>query len=129
MAPYFRLQWKIDAVEEQGVDIPMMNDRKNFCLSYHFKGVCNLHCGGRHPHRTMSQAEMGKMSTWKDRFCGADSASPIQTVDAGYYGSVVSASTALTTRSRWTRRGRGGSGRYWQRSPEGFTEDMVAVKG
>ena len=73
MAPYFRLQWKIDAVEEQGVDIPMMNDRKNFCLSYHFKGVCNLHCDVRHSYCTMFQADIGQMSIWKYRFCGADS--------------------------------------------------------
>ena len=54
VAPGFCLQREIDAAEYWGVDTPLKYDGRQFCLSYHLKGVCNSHCGGRHSNRTMS---------------------------------------------------------------------------
>ena len=65
VAPGFRLRQDIDAAVDQVVEITLTDNGRHFCLSYHLKGVCNLHCAGRHFHRTMYQAEMGQLSAWK----------------------------------------------------------------
>ena len=124
VAPSFFLWRAINTKVYQGVDTPLTDEDHHFCLTYHFKSVCNSHCGGRHSHHTMSQADMGRMSTWKDSFCGDE-----YTVDAGENGSVVSAFTALTNRSFRNRGERGSSGGHWQRSPDGATVYTSAVKG
>ena len=113
---------------EEGIDIPSMDDGRHFFLSYRLKGVCKSHCGGRNSLRTMSQAEMGRMSTWKYRFCGADTNPPVQTVEARDYVRVSSAPMALTTWIRRTHGGRGTRYRHWQQAPDIATADTVAVK-
>ena len=72
----FRIHRAIDAAVEEGIDIPIRDDSHHFCLSYHLKGVCNLNCGGRHSHRTMSQGKIGRMTEWRNIFCKENATTP-----------------------------------------------------
>ena len=56
VAPGFFLQRAINAAADQGVEITLIDNRLHFFLSYHLKGVCNSHCGGRNSNHIMSQS-------------------------------------------------------------------------
>ena len=71
---------------------------------------------------------MGRILMWKDCFCGDDSASSVQVMDTGEYGSMVSSSSALTNQSRRTRGGKGDSGGHWRGAPDRATVDTAEVK-
>ena len=81
--PGFRIQTAIDEAEANGFNIPQMDNRCHFCLSYNFKGVCNTYFGGRKSHRPLSQSKFGRIGKWQDRYCVRDEAPPVQEVDTG----------------------------------------------
>ena len=58
-----------------------MDNSRQFFLSYHIKGLCNTHCGGKHSHRPLSQIEFRRLGEWRDRYCGGDEAPPVREVD------------------------------------------------
>ena len=61
IGPGFRILTAIYKAEANGVNIPQMYNGRHCCLSYHIKGVCNTHCGGRHLHIPLSQIEFGRL--------------------------------------------------------------------
>ena len=79
----FRIRTAIDAAAVDGVDIPQTDNSRQFCLSYHLKGVCSTHCGGRHSHRLLSQNEFGRLGEWRDCYCVGYEAPPVREVDTG----------------------------------------------
>ena len=62
---------------------PLTDDSCHFFLSYHLKGVCNRHCGGRHLHIPLSQSEFGRLGEWRECFYSRDEAPPLREVDTG----------------------------------------------
>ena len=68
VAPGFRLLQAINDAAEEGVEIPLADESRHFCLSYHLIGVRKSNCGGCHSDRTMSQGNMGWMMAWKEHF-------------------------------------------------------------
>ena len=72
IGPGFRIRKTIDAAAADRVDIPKTDNGRQFYLSYHLKGVCNLHCGGRHLHRPLSQSKFGRLVEWCGRYCGGN---------------------------------------------------------
>ena len=64
---------------------------------------------------------MGQMLTWKYHFCGANCSPPVQVVDAGNYGSMVSASSTITNKIHQKHGEIGGQGGHWQRASYGAT--------
>ena len=83
IGPGFIIQTAIDESAANGVDTPLTDDDRHFCLSYQLKSVCYTHCGGRHLHIPLSQSEFGRLGKWRDCFCGKDKAPPVQEVDIG----------------------------------------------
>ena len=81
IGPGFRIWTAIDAAAASRVDIPQTENGRHFYLSYHLKGVCNTHCGGRHFHRPMSQSKFGRIVEWHNRYCGGDKAPLVQEID------------------------------------------------
>ena len=61
VGPGFRIRTDIDATATEGVDIPQIDNGRHFCLLYQLKGVCNIHCGGRHLHGPLSKSEFGML--------------------------------------------------------------------
>ena len=56
IVPGFRILTAINKAAANGVDITLTDDDCHFFLSYLLKGVCNMHCGGWHLHRPLSQS-------------------------------------------------------------------------
>ena len=70
--PGFWIRTAIGKAAANGVYIPQTDNGRHFCLSYHLKGACNTHCGGRQLHRPLSQSEFGRLGEWRDRYCGRE---------------------------------------------------------
>ena len=43
IGPGFRIRTSIDKVAGNGVEIILTDDGCHVCISYHLKGVCNMH--------------------------------------------------------------------------------------
>ena len=93
----------INEAAGQGCDIPVTDDGRNFCLSFHLKGVCNMHCGVHHSYIPLYQSEFERLSEWHNRFCVGHEMPTVQEVDTG---SLSQASTLSdrTNRNRGSRR-------------------------
>ena len=61
IGPGFSIRTAIDEAEANRVNIPLKDYSCHFFLSYHLKGVCKTHFGGRNLHRTLSQSEFGRL--------------------------------------------------------------------
>ena len=77
----FWIQTEIKEAAANGVDIPHKDNRRQFFLSYHIKGVCNTHCGSQHLHIPLSQSKFGRLGKWSDHYCVGDESPPVQEVD------------------------------------------------
>ena len=104
-----RIRLIINVAADEGVEIPSTGDVCHFCLSYHFKGVCNSKCSGHHSHRTMLQGNMGWMAEWRNRF-SAEGATPppVNVVETDLYvgGTSIASSMSSQIRLSWGGRGR-----------------------
>ena len=101
IGPGFRIRTAIDEAEANGVNTPLTEDRCNFCLLYHLKGVCNTHFGGWHSNILLYQSEFGRLGEWIDRFCGGYEAPLVREVDTcgQIQASTLSAQTGRPRRS------------------------------
>jgi hypothetical protein len=69
IAPGRNLGMCIRTAATAGDRVPLTDDgRRSFCLAYHFVGRCNLNCGGRASHRTLTRAEEQRLAAWKIRW-------------------------------------------------------------
>ena len=83
--PGLGIRRAIYAVAKEGINVPNRDYNRHFCLSYHFKGVCNSNCGGRQSYRTMTQRNIGWMTEWKNRFFSEDAPPPVTVVETDRY--------------------------------------------
>ena len=83
IAPGFSIRTAIDKAAANGVNTPLTDNGRHFCLLYHLKGVFNTRCGGQHLHIPLSQSELKWLGKWRDHFCGGVKAPSVQEVDKG----------------------------------------------
>ena len=89
------------------MDIPATDEGHHFFLSYHIKGVCNIHCCGRHSPWTLSQGYFVRIMEWRDRFYVADVQLLVEEFSTPV-GTVVIHTSSLSGSIQHTRRTHGG---------------------
>ena len=94
----------IEILAVQGDDIPSMDVRCHFWISYYLKGVCNSNRGVQNYHQTLSLSRYAHLAAWKEHYCGSDKIPTVQEVDGPtYIGRLVSFSSSLSGRSQQKR--------------------------
>ena len=91
----FRIRTAIDKAEANGVNIPQTYNSRHGYLLNHIKGVCNMHCGGRHLHIPISQIEFGRLDKWRYRYFSGEEAPLVQEVNTG--GQIQASTLSLQT--------------------------------